>query len=79
MKLGKKYYLYYVIIVFCHATKKCENSCVEGKGETYNGVVSKTASGRTCQRWDRDFDQPDWEFERPDPAGLICDFFIRIV
>ena len=49
------------------------------KGKANNGVVSKTVSGRTCQRWDWDFDQPDWEFERPDPAGSICDFFIRIV
>ena len=28
-------------------------SCYVGNGETYNGKVNVTVTGKTCQRWDR--------------------------
>ena len=57
--------------------KKCNDPCVEGKGETYNGVISKTASGYTCQRWDSK--HPHVPKVRPDPAGAISNNFITLI
>ena len=47
--------------------EKCNDPCVEGNGETYNGVISKTVSGYTCQRWDSR--HPHAPKVSPDPAG----------
>ena len=33
-------------------SRKKRNTCVEGIGESYKGVISKTVSGYSCLRWD---------------------------
>ena len=49
--------------------EKCNDTCVEGKGETYNGAISKTVSGYTCQRWDSSHPHahPFVKFHLPNP------------
>ncbi|XP_028996580.1 plasminogen-like [Betta splendens] len=65
----------YCNVPMCGISSAPELTCASGNGEAYRGTLSKTRSGRTCQKWsDQAPHSHDYTTQKYPRGGLVGNF-----
>ncbi|XP_055362620.1 apolipoprotein(a)-like [Betta splendens] len=65
----------YCNVPMCGTASAPELTCASGNGEAYRGTLSKTLSGKTCQKWsDQAPHSPNYTPQKNPRGGLVGNF-----